>query len=445
MDQAATKRKNYRWVVVVILLMFMLLHQSDRMLINSLELTIEEQFHIGEKEWGFINSGALLVAAALYPLWGWLNDRYRRSRLLSAASFIWGVTTWFGAIAPTYPWFLAARSSTGIDDSSYPGLYSLVSDYYEPKKRGTIYGLLQVTQPVGYIIGMALAMFLGGVIGWRNVFLITGSLGVVMAVVIFFGVKDAPRGGAEPELQEMKDIEQKYKFNWKAVGGLFKLPSMIMIFLQGFFGVFPWNVITAFFIGYLAGPERGSLGEGQVMMTMIPAVLILAAGYPLGGWLGDKLFRKIKSGRAIIGTVGVILGAVFMYFTMMTPISNYPQFFILLLFTAIFIPFASPNVIATVYDVTVPEVRSTANAVESFIESIGAATAPAITGVVIEAFKNSGTALPRTTAMLLICLSCWALCFVFFIVTIFLVPRDISKLHKELERRAALDKAASKA
>jgi len=104
-----------------------------------------------------------------------------------------GATTWFGAIAPTYPTFLAARSSTGIDDSSYPGLYSLLGDYFEPRKRGIVYGLLQTVMPIGYIIGMALALFLGGAIGWRNVFIITGSLGIVMAVVIFFTVRDVPR------------------------------------------------------------------------------------------------------------------------------------------------------------------------------------------------------------------------------------------------------------
>ncbi len=449
------RKSNYRWYVFFVLLLFMLLHQSDRLLIGSLEKEVEFAFHIGPKEWGFINTGALLVAAALYPLWGWLNDRFSRSKLLAIASFIWGSTTWFGAVAPTYPWFLAARSTTGIDDSSYPGLYSMVSDYFEPRKRGLVYGLLQVAQPIGYIFGMALAMFLGGAIGWRNVFILTGSLGIVMAAVIFFTVKDVPRGGAEPELANVKDFEKKYKFNWKAVGQLFKMPSMILVFLQGFFGVFPWNVITFFFIGYLQSAERGSYNINGVMLTMVPAVLMLAAGYPLGGWLGDKLFKKTKSGRAIVSTIGIILGAVFMYLALTVPANNLVPFmgthvsswtfFIFLLLSAIFIPFASPNVISTVYDITVPEIRSTANAVESFIESIGAATSPAITGLVIDALMVKGIPKPITTAMLWICLSCWALCFVFFLVTIFLVPKDISNLHKELERRAALDKAATKA
>jgi MFS family permease len=448
-----TKRKNYRWFVFIIFMLFMLLHQSDRLLIGSLEKPVEEAFHIGVKEWGWINTGALIVGALFYPFWGWAADKYSRSKLISLASFIWGITTWFGAIAPTYPWFLAARSSTGIDDSSYPGLYSLLGDYFEPRKRGVVYGLLQTMQPIGYIIGMALPLVIGGLIGWRKVFYITGSLGVLMAVVIFLWVKDVPRGQSETELKDIQDLDKKYKFNWKAVGTLFKQPSMIMVFLQGFFGVFPWNVITFFFIGYLQSAERGYYTEGAVMLTMVPAVLALAAGYPLGGWLGDKLFKKTKSGRAIVGTIGVILGAVFLTIALGIPPNTYYPFlgtavssnflfFTVMIVAAIFIPFASPNVISIVYDITVPEIRSTANAVEAFIESIGAATAPLITGYIIDGMEKSGAAKPRTTAMLIICLSAWLLCFLFFLVTIFLVPKEVDKMHHELQRRAEADKAA---
>jgi MFS family permease len=438
------KRSSYRWFVFFVFLVFMLLHQSDRLLIGSLEVPVEKTFNIGVKEWGWINTGALLVGALLYPLWGWMSDKWTRSKLLALASFIWGATTWFGAVAPTYPWFLAARSSTGIDDSSYPGLYSLMGDYFEPKKRGLVYGLLQTTQPIGYIIGMALALFLGGAIGWRNVFYITGSLGVVMAIVIFLTVKDAPRGRSEPELAKVQDLEAKYKFNWKAVGEIFKSPTMIIVALQGFFGVFPWNVITYFFIGYLQSAERGNYGETQVMMTMVPAVLALAAGYPLGGWLGDKLFKRTNRGRIIVSSIGVIAGAILLYFTLTTPINQPGLFFALLLLTALFIPFSSPNVVSTIYDITVPEIRSTTNAVESFIESIGAAMAPLITGYVIAALQSSGAEKPRTVAMLLICLICWLLCFFFYLFALFTIPRDIKKMHAELERRGLKDGAANK-
>jgi MFS family permease len=163
-----------------------------------------------------------------------------------------GSTTWLNAIAPNYSTFLVTRSSTGIDDSSYPGLFSLVSDYFGPKMRGKVYGLLQFTQPLGYLVGMVLGLLLSDLIGWRGVFYITGSLGIVMAVVIFFGVKEVPRGQSEPEMSEI-DLKSHYRFDWKIAADLLKKPSLLLLFVQGFLGFF-WNAIIIWF--FLPGTER---------------------------------------------------------------------------------------------------------------------------------------------------------------------------------------------
>ena len=41
-----TKKSNYRWVAFIILFLFMLLHQSDRLLIGSMTTAIMEDFSI---------------------------------------------------------------------------------------------------------------------------------------------------------------------------------------------------------------------------------------------------------------------------------------------------------------------------------------------------------------------------------------------------------------
>jgi predicted MFS family arabinose efflux permease len=121
------RKSRYRWFVVAVFFTFMLLHQSDKLLIGPLTTPIMNTFGIDEVQMGAVFTGALLVGAVLYPLWGYLYDRFSRSKLLALASFIWGSTTWLSAIAPTFPFFLATRATTGIDDSSYPGIYSLIA------------------------------------------------------------------------------------------------------------------------------------------------------------------------------------------------------------------------------------------------------------------------------------------------------------------------------
>ena len=66
---------RYRWFVVGVFFFFMLLHQTDKLMIGSLQVPVSEAFGIGNREWGFINSGALIVATFLYPIWGYLYDR----------------------------------------------------------------------------------------------------------------------------------------------------------------------------------------------------------------------------------------------------------------------------------------------------------------------------------------------------------------------------------
>lgn len=417
---------RYRWFVFAVFFLFMLLHQSDKLLIGPLTSRIMETYGIDEVQMGAVFSGALLVGAVLYPLWGYLYDRYARSKLLALASFIWGSTTWLSAIAPTYPLFLASRASTGVDDSSYPGLYSLIADYFGPHIRGKVYGLLQLTQPLGYMIGLLVATLLSGILGWRGVFYITGSLGLVLAVIIFFGVKEAPRGKSEPELANLEQIGV-YRFEFKTALGLFRKRSLIFLFFQGFVGVFPWNVITYWFFRYLE-TER-NYTETQVLMTMAPAVLILASGYFVGGSIGDFFFRRTPRGRVLTAMVGVLTGAVLLSITMNIPVGNQALFMVMLMATALFIPFASPNVISTVYDITLPEVRSTALAIQYFIESSGAALAPLLAG-----FIARETSLGQ--AILLICISTWILGSIFLAVTAYLVPTDIHTLRGQMRQRA---------
>lgn len=424
---------RYRWFVVAVMFLFMLLHQSDKLLIGPLTTPIMEHFGINEAQMGFVFTGALIVGAVMYPLWGYLYDRFARSKLLALASFLWGSTTWLSAVAPTFPTFVAARATTGIDDSSYPGLFSLIADYFSPEVRSKINGFLQLSMPLGYLMGMILALMLKDSVGWRGVFYITGALGIALAFVIYFGVKEPPRGQSEPE---MEDLEQTgtYRFDWQIAKGLFRKKSLILLFMQGFFGVFPWQVITYWFFRYLE-TER-SYDTDAVMMTMIAAILAMSAGYMVGGTLGDALFKRSRRGRVLLAAFGVLMGAIFLALAIFVPLDNMLLFGVLMAVAAFFMPFASPNVIATVFDITLPEVRSTALAIQYLMDSSGAALAPIMAGFIAVRFSLE-------TAILVICTSTWIICAVLFTGVAFLIPNDIQTLRDQMSERAEAEVEAA--
>jgi len=422
---------RYRWGVIAIFFAFMLLHQIDKQLINPLLPQVMEEFQISKTQMGAVMTGSLLVSTLLYPLWGFLYDRWSRARLLALASFIWGSTTWLSALARRYVPFFVARASTGIDDSSYPGLYSLVADYFGPQMRSRIYGLLQLAQPLGYLSGMILALMVAPMLGgWRSVFYLTGSLGLLVALVIFLFVREVPRGQAEPELEQL-EIGQ-YRFSLNALRDVLRKRTMWLLFLQGFFGVFPWNVISVWFFTYLS-QERG-YDENAVLFTMAPLILMLSASYFVGGALGDFMFRRTPRGRVLVSSLGVIGGAFFLLLSLNTPLEQRGLFFVLMMLTAFFMPFSAPNVVSTVFDITLPEVRSTAQAVEYFIENTGAAFAPLLAGIIADRYDLG-------TAILWIGVGAWLICFLIYLGALFTIPEDIRSLRQQMALRSAQEKA----
>jgi MFS family permease len=132
----------------------------------------------------------------------------------------------------------------------------------------------------------------------------------------------------------------------------------------------------------------------------------------------------------------VLIGAVLLTFTLSVPPADQGLFLGLLALTALFIPFAAPNVISTVYDITLPEVRSTALAIQYLIESAGAALAPLIAGAIAD--RSS-----LQDAILLICVSTWIMCAFFFIFAARAIPHDIATLRAEMRERAEHEKALS--
>ena len=135
-------------------------------------------------------------------------------------------------------------------------------------------------------------------------------------------------------------------------------------------------------------------------------------------------------GRIIISSVGVILGAVFLFLALNTPIEDKNTFFLFMCLTALFMPFSSPNVTSTVFDISLPDVRSSAQAVEYFIENSGAALAPAIAGAI--AFSTGS----KQYAIMVVCITAWVLCFFLYLGALFFVDDDIKSLHAQLAERA---------
>lgn len=122
-----------------------------------------------------------------------------------------------------------------IDDAAPPGIYSLVANYFEPEKRGKAMGFINAAAPLGSIIGIMLAVLIGLKINWWLSFYITCTIGLLTALLVYFTVRDIPRG-SELELRDVL-VEDIYRIKLSELPLLLKNKSLVLLYLQGFSGV----------------------------------------------------------------------------------------------------------------------------------------------------------------------------------------------------------------
>src|SRR4030043_301995 len=51
-------KSGYRWFVIAIFFFFMLLHQTDKLMIGSLQIPISDTFQLDDFKWGLVNSAS---------------------------------------------------------------------------------------------------------------------------------------------------------------------------------------------------------------------------------------------------------------------------------------------------------------------------------------------------------------------------------------------------
>lgn len=165
---------------------------------------------------------------------------------------------------------------------------------------------------------------------------------------------------------------------------------------------------------------------------MVPAVLILASGYFFWGFLGDAAFKRTPRGRMLVSMYGALIGALLIWVTLSIPVQRPILFGIVLCLTALFMPLVSPNIISSINDITLPEVRSTAFSIQYFIENIGAAIAPALAGFI-------ATMISLGYAILAITVIARMTAAGFMGLAAIQIPADIKVLRGQMQKRALHD------
>lgn len=386
---------SYRRYALGLLLAVNLLNYIDRQVLFAVFPLIKIDLNLTDTALGLLGSAFMFSYMLFAPLFGWLGDRWSRTRLAAGGLVIWSLATTLAGFASGYRTLLAARATVGIGEASFgtvsPGL---VSDFFPKEQRGRILSWFYVAIPVGSALGYLLGGVLGQQYGWHTAFLIVGLPGLLLAIPIAL-LHTPPRGGDTPE----------GKSGATGYAALLKNRSFVCNTLAMAAMTFAVGGLSQWLPSFLHRVHELDVARGNMLFgaTTVAAGII---GTLAGGWLGDLWQKKSGKGYLLISGWGFLIGAPFAVWAILAPglVGCMTA-----IFMAEFFLFLNTGPLNTVIiNVTNPAVRAMAFAVNIFfIHALGDAVSPSIIGWLSDQWGLRSALLLTPGVMLLAGLFCF--------------------------------------
>lgn len=434
MPLMSREQKLTLWLLVAISV-FLFAGQN---VMNPVVAEIKQEYRCNEEDVGLVASAYTIIGAILSLVIGYAGDRYSRIRLFVMMVMLGEIPcllNGFEFFTPTYQSLLWLRIISGIGLAGiFPITFSLIGDFFDSCHRATVIALVTTGWGIGQLLGQILAGFTANSLGWRMPFLLSALPNFVLVPLFLAFAKEPQRGAKEQELSQQisQGMEYQQKVNWADFINVASSKTTWLVLIQGFFGSVPWGVLPLFLIPFYE--EQGLSKEFGTLITMVLGIGLTIGGL-FGGWLGDVLYRRRPSYLPIFCSIAIFIGIIPLYWVLTLPTTMQPndsKIWLLLLttVTGLIIGLPSGNIKAILLNVNAPEHRGTVFGIHNITDSLGRGLGPWFGGMLI---VNYGY-----WQALLIAVSLWVPCALFYGGTAITIGKDLTKLHHYLEQKSQL-------
>lgn len=425
--------KKSRWRTMVALAFGYFIDQGEGQAMSVLFPTLQNLWGLSYTNLGTIGTIRNILQSISAPFWGYASDKLSRKKVIVFGTGIWGIWTAFCGLTQNLGQLLVIRAISGIGlGCLMPATFSLMSDTFPPKQRGRALGVLEAIGVLGIVVGTLGLGMLASPTLWRWGFLSLGAFSIVSGLLVWFLVDEPVRGASEPELEGKitKEAAARYGVKLSDVPKVLAIPTIWVAILQGLAGSMPWVVMALYLITWMVRV----LGIEEQNATIAFAVIVIGTALSniIGGILGDWAEqRSPKYGRPFIGQISVFSGIPLTYL-LFTKTENWPfGTLVLLCFgTALLISWPGKGSKEPMMQgVVPPELRASAFAMTTFIESGFAAVAAYVAGALADRVG-------LTQAMIWTVPFPWLICGSLFTLFYWSYPRDSQKLRALMAERA---------
>ena len=398
--------KHYKWEVLALLWMAYLLNQADRQVFNTVLPQIQESLNIGDTEVGLIATIFNFCYALMVPFGGMAGDRLSRKWVTTIAILFWSVATMFTGLATGVVMLILLRSvATGGGEAFFgPANYSLLGQYHTDT-RARAMSIHQTSYYVGVILAGWLAGYIAEKLGWEYSFIIFGAAGIVWGIVMAIRLKDKKEadqvGGADKVQESHSRLDQESKpgilDGFKTV---FTTPTALILTI-GFSGFI--FVITGYmtWVPAFLQEEFGMSVTNAGLHSMLWTYIAAFAGVLLAGTLSDRMAVRNRKVRMDIQGVGLILGALFLFFVK----ADVSLWIVYACFAGwgFFRAFFDANIYTVLYDVTPSRLHASCSSALITTGFAVGALAPVILGAMKENMGSLSATFPVLGIIWVVC------------------------------------------
>lgn len=381
--QTAVNVPRYSYYALSVLTLVNFLNYIDRQILPTVATSIQNDLHLSDTEFGAMEGALLISFTVLAPLFGWLGDRFSRTKLMATAAIVWCLATGLTAVADRSPLFLPGftlhiplaglpvalsgmavtlclvRAIVGVGESSYSTITpTLIADYFPPVRRATALGIFQIAIPMGFALGYVIGAALDRFFGWRMAFMIVGMPGLITAFFVW-KLKEPVRGKTETKpIVTASPAEPRKPFLrtcWQILSTRDWLLSTAgyaaLTFVLGAFATWAKKLLEE-------DKHMGKLSAGIAL-----GVITLLAGFAGsfgGGWIADRVAAKLRNGYFFVCAASSLLGIIpaILALAMHQPLLFLPAIF----FTVFFLFINNAPFHAILVGSVPPAIRATAMA-----------------------------------------------------------------------------------
>jgi ACS family hexuronate transporter-like MFS transporter len=283
------KPETRRWLIVAVIFLAIVFNYTDRQIVSILKPVLKKQFQMDDAGYAVVINVFTVCYALMYPVAGWLVDKFGARLTMFFGVITWSVACIGGGLSRSLTQFTVFRGMLGTaEPTNFPAQLKVVAIWFSGKLRATANSFCVAGSSIGAIIAPPLVAWLAISFGWQTVFIVSGCVGLFIALLWLLIYQDPPKQILN-ETVNAEIIPLQTSFTWNQ---LWATKSLWGILLIRFISDPVWYFCLFWLPGYLQ--EKSGLTLARLgMVGWIPFLAADLGAIGLSIW-SDRMVSNGK-------------------------------------------------------------------------------------------------------------------------------------------------------